>query len=155
LSLRVFLLSAGGIGFLPPAPGTWASLAAGLLNGACLAGGLPLRARLGVLASVALFFSLVTYFLGGKEAQARGTRDPRFIVSDEVSGQTLALLPAGDLVETFVAFSLFRVLDVLKPCGIQRLEKLPGGAGILLDDLASGVATAFAVLAFSLVRPVV
>ncbi len=70
-----------------------------------------------------------------------GREDPPEVVIDEVVGQWVALAPAAGGVWTdwAAAFVLFRVFDVLKPFGIRRLEKLPGGLGIVADDLAAGL----------------
>ncbi len=71
------------------------------------------------------------------------------MVVDEVAGQWLTCLialpwapltkPSGALGFAAAAFILFRVFDVLKPWPIRRLETLPGGWGIVADDLAAGV----------------
>jgi phosphatidylglycerophosphatase A len=72
--------------------------------------------------------------------------DPGPVVLDEVAGQWLALLvlvAAGHtpaLAEVLAAFLLFRAFDVLKPWPIRALESLPGGWGIVADDLAAGLA---------------
>ena len=67
-------------------------------------------------------------------------KDPGEVVSDEVAGfmVTLYLLPFS---WPFLAggFVLFRLLDILKPFPIRRLERLPGGAGVVLDDVAAGI----------------
>ncbi len=65
------------------------------------------------------------------------------MVSDELAGMWVACL---FLPKTWVwllaAFLLFRALDIFKPLGIRRFEKLPGGIGIMADDLAAGLAAA-------------
>lgn len=75
--------------------------------------------------------------------------DPGAAVWDEFVGMWLALLPlAGrnwdgqygwDIGWLAAAFIVFRCFDVLKPWPCRRLERLPGGWGIMLDDVAAGV----------------
>ena len=66
--------------------------------------------------------------------------DPKRVVIDEWVGvwATVAFLPAT-WAWLLAGFFTFRVLDILKPIGIRRLERLHGGVGIMLDDLAAGV----------------
>jgi phosphatidylglycerophosphatase A len=73
-------------------------------------------------------------------ARASGTKDPSFVVIDEVAGQLIALIAAPLAWKTFLAgFILFRVFDILKPPPVRQLEKLPEGTGIVLDDVAAGI----------------
>ena len=78
--------------------------------------------------------------------------DPKRVVIDEWVGAwvTVAFLPAtwGWLL---AGFFLFRVLDVLKPFGIRRLEKIHGGAGVMLDDIAAGIVGAVILNAIRLI----
>lgn len=73
--------------------------------------------------------------------------DPSKVVIDEVAGQLAAcliLLPV-EWWSMLAAFLLFRILDVLKPLGIRRLEAIPNGWGIMLDDLAAGLLAALVI----------
>ncbi|MGF1671922.1 MAG: phosphatidylglycerophosphatase A, partial [Balneolaceae bacterium] len=72
--------------------------------------------------------------------------DPSRFVLDEFAGQSIPFLfiPFGhtfttDLMILFTGFILFRIFDIIKPLGIDRLQKFPGKFGILLDDIAAGV----------------
>ena len=68
-----------------------------------------------------------------------GSRDPSEIVIDEVAGMWLALI--GIPVTwpgLLAAFLLFRLFDVWKPGPIDRLQNLPGGWGVMMDDIAAG-----------------
>ena len=69
-----------------------------------------------------------------------GGIDPGPVVIDEVIGMlvTLAFVPVN-LTGAIVAFVLFRLLDVVKPWPARRLEHLPGGFGVVLDDVMAGV----------------
>ena len=136
--VRRALLSLFGVGFVPGAPGTLASGVA-ILAYAGMLWALDARAASAACAAVALFFALVTVLAGGRAEQDCGQRDPGWIVSDEVAGQMLAVMLASWPVGVLAAFAGFRLLDIAKPFPIRRLERLPGGWGILADDLAAGL----------------
>jgi phosphatidylglycerophosphatase A len=71
--------------------------------------------------------------------RASGSKDPQFVVIDEVAGQLIALIAVPLAWKTFVAgFILFRVFDIVKPPPVRQLERLPEGTGIVLDDVAAG-----------------
>ena len=73
-------------------------------------------------------------------ARASGLEDPQFVVIDEVAGQLVALIAVPLAWKTFLAgFILFRIFDMWKPFPIRRLERLPEGTGIVVDDLGAGV----------------
>jgi phosphatidylglycerophosphatase A len=73
--------------------------------------------------------------------RAWGTHDNGRIVIDEVAGYlvTVALVEKAALVPLAVGFVVFRVLDIAKPWPVRSLESLPGGWGVVLDDIAAGV----------------
>lgn len=153
---RRLLGTAGGLGLLP-APGTWGSFGAAVLallacgargaHAGLLAPGL----QLAVLAVAAALVTLLGVLLGASAAQDFGADDPGAFVLDEVAGQWLALLPLlpGPLPlgGVALAFALFRALDILKPWPVRRLEELPGGLGIMADDLLAGALAAAGVAA--------
>jgi phosphatidylglycerophosphatase A len=73
-------------------------------------------------------------------ARAHGSKDPQFVVIDEVAGQLIALIAVPLAWKTFlVGFILFRTFDMWKPFPIRRLERLPEGTGIVVDDLGAGI----------------
>jgi phosphatidylglycerophosphatase A len=141
-----------GVGFLPIAPGTWGSLAT-----------IPIAHLVAVLsgawglAGFALGIAMIGVHAAGETACLRGILDPPEVVVDEVAGQSIALLPVYALVRpeavglwvasVLVAFALFRILDVWKPGPIGWLERLPGGWGIMADDLLGGAVAAALVTA--------
>jgi phosphatidylglycerophosphatase A len=133
-----FLATVCGIGYLPLAPGTWASLVAtavwyGVYQ---FGGGLAWMFHLGALAILLPLAVIVAE----RAARAMGERDPSAIVIDEIVGQSLPFLfvPAGPLW-ALAAFGLFRFFDILKPPPVRQCERLPGGFGIVLDDCAAGI----------------
>lgn len=125
-----------GLGYFPFAPGTFASLVFLLLRRFILPYLPPLWMEL------ALFLTLL--FLGVWASrlfsQSTNKDDPRQIVIDEVCGQSVAIiaLPSSNL-NLLIAFFLFRGLDIIKPYPINRLEKIKGGWGIMVDDLGAGL----------------
>jgi phosphatidylglycerophosphatase A len=128
-----------GIGRLEPGPGTWASVATVILWAAASSQMLPAsRASATVLTA-----SLVTLFgipAATVVARTCGAKDPQFVVIDEVAGQLVALIAVPLAWKTFlVGLILFRVFDILKPFPIRRLERLPEGIGIVVDDLGAGL----------------
>jgi len=67
-------------------------------------------------------------------------KDSSKVVMDEVAGMAITLLYAPHtLMYLFIGLVLFRLFDIVKPLGIRRLEKLPGGVGVMADDILSGV----------------
>jgi phosphatidylglycerophosphatase A len=68
-----------------------------------------------------------------------GKQDPRHVVVDEVAGQLTALIftPAG-IGHAILALILFRFFDILKPPPVRQFERLHGGLGIMVDDVAAG-----------------
>lgn len=140
------LLATGlGSGLLPRAPGTWGSLlAVGLAEGLHLLFGLP-----GVVV-LALLAAGVGVPAAARVAALRGRKDPPEVVVDEVAGQALALALLRSVVApgagapaeaalVLLAFGLFRLLDVAKPGPIDRVQSLPGGWGVMADDLLAGL----------------
>ncbi len=134
--IRLAIITFGGCGLVPFAPGTVGS--AGALGVALLLdlGGWGSTPLLLLLAAVA---SALTIALGPWIATKWPEKDPRYVVLDEVAGQWVALAvplrTENPWLAYPLAFFLFRLFDVLKPFGARRLEKLPGAWGILLDDL--------------------
>ncbi|HTS37395.1 MAG TPA: phosphatidylglycerophosphatase A [Candidatus Solibacter sp.] len=128
-----------GVGRLRPGPGTWGS-AATVLLWASLAHVLAPNLRAAVAASLALCVVLIGIPAATQVARASGSKDPQFVVIDEVAGQLIALIAVPLAWQTFLAgFILFRVFDILKPPPVRQLERLPEGTGIVLDDVAAGI----------------
>ena len=132
------LASVFGIGYIPIAPGTFGS-AAGLLVWAVV----PHTPQAQASAIVALL--AVGSWAGSIAEHHFGRTDPAQVVIDEVMGMliTLFMNPVG-WAGAIGAFLLFRIFDVIKPFPANRLEQLPGGAGVMADD---GMAAIYANLA--------
>jgi phosphatidylglycerophosphatase A len=128
----------GGIGRLKPGPGTWASVATvGLWRAlAPFAGGLHVQAAI----AAAVVVTAIGIPASTRVARESGSKDPPFVVIDEVAGQLIALIGAPMHWKTLLAsLILFRVFDIVKPAPLRRLEKLPEGGGIMLDDVGAGL----------------
>lgn len=128
-----------GSGLLPKAPGTWGSLLAVLVAWA-----LPADRYTEILVFLTVGASVGCVVLGSVGERLLGRKDPESFVLDELAGQWLALLGTArqDPFWAAAAFILFRFFDIRKPLGIARLQRLPGGVGILADDLAAGAVAA-------------
>lgn len=133
-SAAVFIATGFGVGWFPKAPGTAGSLLGLLLWWPALFLSLPLYL---VLVAVALVVGIKVSTQASLEL---GLADPPMVVWDEVVGMGVALLGAsGGWWSLWAAFGLFRFFDIVKPYPIQRLERLPHGYGIMLDDVLAGV----------------
>ena len=139
----------GGLGDRLPAPGTTAgSLPPAALWLAVCAAVPSNRLRIIFTAVGLVVFTIAGIWSSEIEAARRGSSDPRPIVIDEAAGQWLTFLVALPFLPALgttqlavfagVGFLLFRAFDVIKPWPIRAFEKLPGGIGIVADDLAAG-----------------
>lgn len=130
------IVTFGGVGLLPFAPGTWGSAAA-LPFGWLLAsiGGWP------ALIIGAAIVSVIGWRAADSYIAATGREDPPEIVIDEVAAQWLALSVVPlTFIGYFAAFFVFRAFDTLKPWPASWADnEVEGGAGVMLDDLFAGV----------------
>jgi phosphatidylglycerophosphatase A len=107
---------------------------------AALAHWLTASLRTPVAYALAILVTLIGIPAATRVARASGTKDPQFVVIDEVAGQLIALIGAPLAWKTFLAgFILFRAFDIVKPPPVRQLERLPEGTGIVLDDVAAGI----------------
>lgn len=130
-----------GVGHGKPGPGTWGSVAAMLL---WAAESLSMHTSARTQCFGLLIWIAVAIALGVPAAtiveRESGRTDPGFVVIDEVIGQWIALLGYPfDWRHGLIALALFRIFDITKPFPVRRLERLPGGWGIVFDDVAAGL----------------
>lgn len=141
-----------GLGHLRPASGSWGSLPPAALAALLITLGVgPAHSPwiyLGSISLVLIVFSIACVVQGDRAEAAFGAKDPSEVVADEVAGQCIPLLALpltwdtgwlGSMLWVAAAFVAFRLMDVLKPPPANGLQRLPGGWGILVDDLVAGV----------------
>ena len=130
-----------GAGLLRPGPGTWGSAAAALLwLGA--AKGLHLApAPLAWLTLGAAMCAIAIGVPAATRVERESERaDPGHVVIDEVAGQWIALMYSRvNLSHLLAGFLFFRLFDIVKPWPARKLECMPAGWGVMLDDVAAGV----------------
>ena len=142
MNMQVAIGTLFGVGYLPIAPGTWGSFfTLPLVYGAALLFpmyGIP------VFCAVCCILSLMS----APAVEKKYGHDPSQFVMDECAGQSLVFILSGftfslsgDAFILAAGFLLFRFFDILKPLGVDKLQKLPGEIGILADDLLAGVYT--------------
>ena len=128
-----------GSGFSPVAPGTAGALLAtlmwwglGLLVGPMM--------QLWLTVAAILLFTVAGVWAANRLEPFWG-EDPSRVVIDEMVGVWLPLLaaPCGSWIYALAAFVLFRLLDIFKTLGIRRMEQLPQGIGVMMDDILAGV----------------
>jgi phosphatidylglycerophosphatase A len=139
-----------GLGDRLPAPGTTAGSLPAVVGWWLAMTVLPHpTSRLVATLAGTVLVAVVGIWASAVESDRRGTGDPGPVVIDEVAGQWLTMAPALLVVAAPTAadigllavlgFFLFRFFDVVKPWPIRRFERLPGGLGIMADDLIAGV----------------
>ena len=153
-----------GVGYIPLAPGTWGSLVAVvfylMLHDAWfprtdIRPGVYVSSFLLIQLAIIVAVTIVGIWAASRTERLSGRKDPGKVVVDEVAGQLIALMAVpsglwiGFPVAVIVAFILFRFFDIVKPYPAHRLEALPGGLGIMSDDLVAGM---YAYLGVILIR---
>lgn len=158
-----------GSGFLKPAPGTWGSLAALIpwaLLQAALNRLLPLPdpesassisiwflpVRQGIYLLLLIGLVGLAIRASDRVAAETGSKDPSFIVADEWAGMWIALWPLQgwampadrhallmSVLAVGTSFLLFRLFDIWKPWPARQIQVLPGGEGIVADDVVAGL----------------
>ena len=152
MRLIALILATVGVGYLPGAPGTYGAAVGVLIGwGAAVAG---LSGLVYLAGTVAL--GLAGAWAASAACRVWGTHDDGRVVIDEVVGQLLALAPlvlwpkANIFFPALVTgFVLFRVFDIAKPGPVRWAEGLPGGVGVMADDVVAGLLAA-ALLALGL-----
>lgn len=122
------IATVGGAGTFSKMPGTIGTLVAFLI--------------LLVLGRVSPVLLLVTILIGtlaaDKYAKTTKKEDPSEVVVDEVAGYWVSVY-GFDASYALIAFFMFRIIDILKPFPVRNMEKLPGGVGIMADDICGGI----------------
>ena len=125
----------GPVGYLPLAPGTWATLVT-------LAAIVLLKPATPLYIALTAIVTVIGIISSHEAERLLGRKDPGHVVIDEVAGYlvSMAFLPRtpGYLMASFV---LFRFFDITKPPPLRKLQDLPGGWGIMVDDILAGVYT--------------
>jgi len=133
-TLYNYIATVGFLGYLPYAPGTFGT-AAGFLFVILLR-----PDDISRLLPFCLFVFLVG-LLTSHQAEKQLGKDSSHIVIDELCGYMISVLFVPKSIAYLIAaFILFRIFDIVKPPPIRRIEKVvPGGAGIMLDDVLAGL----------------
>jgi len=130
-----------GIGLVPVMPGTFGTLLGLPLAWGLNRSGWPLPIEL--VAIVAIF--LVGIPICDRAARLFGKQDPGCVVFDEIAAVPLVFLLVRITFSTAIlGFIWFRIFDIAKPWPIRRLERLPGGLGIMIDDVMAAIYAAIA-----------
>ena len=132
-SLSYSLCTVFGAGYFPFAPGTFTSVLAVVLFYLLQPQLSIFAAAIGVIFFAGLLFS--------KEIEKYDGKDPRHVVIDELAGQwiTLFFIPHISFQIIIMGLLFFRFFDILKPFGINRIQKMKSGWGIMLDDVLAGI----------------
>lgn len=152
-SLSKIIATFFGVGYCPVAPGTLTSLIVVLLYKFYLH---SLSWPFYLLLLFLLF--LVAIFTSTKYSLQVRKQDPRKIVIDEAFGQLLVLFRIGESwgngwLPLLACFILFRFFDIIKPYPIKKVETLPEGWGIVMDDLVAAVYAGIIIHLYLLLRP--
>ena len=126
------VVTCGFVGYIPGAPGTYASIL-----GCAILYILPVTS---LFSSVALVFLVAVISVISVNNLMYDGDDPSYIVIDELAGMFVAM--AGHkvtLLSLFIGFILFRFFDIMKPYPIRQLERLRGGYGVVADDVVAGI----------------
>jgi phosphatidylglycerophosphatase A len=133
-----------GSGYSPFAPGTAGALVGCVIIKWC--DSIVINNCFGVdwgpwdllLILIAVFF--VLGIISSKKLEAEWGHDPSKIVVDEMVGVWIALLGIPlSMLNLALALLLFRIFDIWKPLGIRQMEQLPGGWGVMMDDVLAGI----------------
>lgn len=122
------------VGLIPVGPGTFGTLAA-----------IPLFYALSLMPlylylAITVLIVLISVWASTVAEEIFNKTDPGQVVADEVCGflVTMILVPPT-ISNIFLGFLLFRFFDITKPYPVRKFEILPGGWGIVIDDVAAGV----------------
>ncbi len=129
-----FLACGFGLGLAPVAPGTFGTLA-----------GVPICLLCSSLSwfwrlLVVLALTVLSIYVSGRAEEIYQKKDDQRIVIDEIIGLQVTMLPVTvTAFHLFAGFILFRIFDILKPFPLKKIQNLPGGWGVVMDDVGAGV----------------
>ncbi len=131
-----------GVGYLPYCPGTWASILTLWLTYQIFQ-----TKHVVNLLFWLIFLTIIGIWSAGECERILKKKDASQIVIDEVLGQFISLLPIYFLAKEMllwyvIGLALFRFFDIVKPLGIKQIQKLPGGYGVMADDILAGIYSA-------------
>ncbi len=137
-------------GYFPLAPGTFASLITGIL-------GYVVLSLFGIYA-LTIFFLVVTalgFAVSGDVEKYESKKDPSIVVIDEASGILISMLMVSfffksHMLNLILSFVFFRLYDITKLYPVNKMEKMKGGNGIMLDDILAGIMAGLTSLAIIL-----
>lgn len=132
------IVSGFGLGYIPIAPGTMGAI--GALAPAILILNYAQNPYL-ILGFLSLIFTILG-IIGSNKLKFLWGKDPSRIVVDEMVGMWISLMWVGSgWISLLTAFAIFRFFDIVKPLGIRKTEQLPGGIGVVSDDILAGIYT--------------
>lgn len=144
-----------GAGFAPKAPGTFGALEGVGLFLLTLALPLASQQHFMLLVGLNILLFAAGVWASKRTCEISNLEDPSQVVVDEISGQFIALAPLAfgwSVGLIILAFLLFRLFDIFKPYPIRKLEHLPNGFGVMLDDVLAGIFAALIVWLVSAFR---
>ena len=132
-----YIIATGfGCGYSPTAPGTAGTILALVIGYFLIGGNLPW------LIAATLLFTIIGTISADFVEKNSGNHDPSIVVVDEIAGMLLGLWAVPvEPIPYLVAFGFFRLFDVTKLFPIDNLQRLPGGWGIMFDDIGAGIYT--------------
>lgn len=152
--IAVFIATGFGVGFIRFAPGTWGSIVGLLIAYGLIATfGSDILFLQNILIVAGIVFAALGVWASNRAEKIFDRKDASQIVIDEVFGQIISFVFIAPYLVGLGAswrwwmvggFALFRAFDIFKPYPINRLQDLPGGLGVMMDDALAGIYAAVA-----------